>query len=103
MTHQHPNRWHRVPALLLALVLAPALTGCLETFGLKGALTNRVMMSAAQDECTTNSRWVGIDIGAKVDQRDCDAILRALKLQAAMEALAASAAARAAAQGQRGN
>ena len=41
-------------------------------------LDNRVMMSVAQDECTTNSRWVAIDIGAKVDQRDCDAILRAL-------------------------
>jgi hypothetical protein len=94
------TRW---PLLALALLLAPLLTGCLETFGLKGALTNRVMTSVAKDECTTNSRWVGIDIGAKVDQRDCDAILRALKFQAAMEALSASAAARSAAQDKRGN
>lgn len=92
------NRWL---SIVLALLLAPLLGGCLESFN--GLMTNRVMLSVAQDECTTNSRWGLVDIGAKVDQRDCDAILQALKLRAAMEAQAAASAARQPAQGQRGN
>lgn len=80
----------RIATLALALLLVPALSGCMSTF--KGVLTNRVVVNVAQDGCATNSRWFGIAIGADVDERDCQAILQALKLRAAMEALAADAA-----------
>lgn len=81
----------RLLAVVMAMLLLPALQGCTETF--KGLLTNRVMVTVSQDACATNSRWFGIAIGADVDERDCRTIIDALRLRTEMEALSAAQAA----------
>lgn len=85
---RHNLPGHTMPRLfayLLALLLVPLLSGCMETF--KGGMTNRVVITVAQDSCATNSRWFGLAIGSDVDQRDCDVILMGMRLSATLEAV----------------
>lgn len=69
--------------LILALILAAALRGR----ALTDKLTNRVEVTLALDECRVDSRWLGPGITSAIDQRDCDAILAALRLRIYMQIL----------------
>ncbi|MEY2688197.1 MAG: hypothetical protein RL375_2395 [Pseudomonadota bacterium] len=80
----------RLLCLVLALLLAPLMSGCMETF--KGAFTNRVACTVAMDECLSASRWGPIAITGDVDARDTAVLIEALRIRIAMEALRAAAA-----------
>lgn len=80
----------RLLATIALLGLLPALQGCITLP--KGMLTNRVTVTLALDECQSSSRWAGLSLASDVDERDCTAILRAIKLSMALGEMAAAAA-----------
>jgi hypothetical protein len=82
---------HRLLTFALALLLMPALQGCMATSN--GLLTNRVMLSVSHDSCATNSRWGVLAIGSDIAEQDCKTIIDGVRLRLAMEALAAAQAA----------
>lgn len=70
--------------LILALFVAAALSGCALT---DKPLTNRVAVTLAGDECRVDSRWMAFGISTPVNDKDCEAILAALRLRALQQAI----------------
>ena len=70
--------------LILALILAAALSGCALSDKL---LTNRVAVTLAGDECRVDSRWMTFGISTPVNDKDCEAILAALRLRALQQSI----------------
>lgn len=74
-----------LPRLLLLALLLPLLGGCAGLKNpLQGAFTNRVMVSAADDECMAASRWGWVALTGDVDERDCSVIVQALRMRLLM-------------------
>ncbi|GAB1388973.1 MAG: hypothetical protein AMXMBFR78_34020 [Rubrivivax sp.] len=88
-----PFPWRPAPArlawLLLLPLLALALGGCAALP--RGALTNRITVTMALDECQVASRWGVFSIGSDIDARDCVALTDTLRLRVLLEARERSA------------
>ncbi|HRD84471.1 MAG TPA: hypothetical protein PLF63_04795 [Rubrivivax sp.] len=77
--------------LVLLLPALGLLGGCANLRNpLQGALTNRVVISVAEDECLAASRWGPIAITGDVDERDCTVIVQALRLRQLLLSAAAA-------------
>lgn len=70
--------------LFITLCLALLLGGCALTDKL---LTNRVVVTIALDECRLDSQWTRPGITTPINEKDCEALLAALRLRALQQAI----------------